>query len=133
LVHKSGQVEVLSRRGGLYEMAKEAIACQCKLADLVEKFRSGAQVDYDLLEKESRLLAPVSHVDPAHVLVSGTGLTQMGSADTRAAMDAKLTAGEADLTDSMRMFRMGLEGGRPGAGEIGVQPEWFYKGDGSIV
>ena len=36
-------------------------------------------------------------------------------------------------SDSMRMFRMGVEGGKPGAGKTGVQPEWFYKGDGSIV
>ncbi len=33
----------------------------------------------------------------------------------------------------MRMFRMGLEGGKPTDGEIGVQPEWFYKGDGSCL
>jgi hypothetical protein len=33
----------------------------------------------------------------------------------------------------MKMFRMGLEGGKPAAGQTGVQPEWFYKGDGSIV
>ncbi len=37
------------------------------------------------------------------------------------------------LTDSMRMFNMGLEGGKPAAGQVGVQPEWFYKGDGSCV
>src|SRR5690606_19738181 len=82
---------------------------------------------------ENRLLAPVCHADPAHVLVSGTGLTHLGSADTRAAMHAKLTGDEADLSDSMRMFRMGLEGGKPSNGMVGVQPEWFYKGDGSIV
>jgi hypothetical protein len=28
---------------------------------------------------------------------------------------------------------MGIEGGKPGEGKIGVQPEWFYKGDGSCV
>jgi hypothetical protein len=26
---------------------------------------------------------------------------------------------------------MGLDGGKPAKGRIGVQPEWFYKGDGS--
>jgi hypothetical protein len=36
-------------------------------------------------------------------------------------------------TDSMRMFLLGLEGGKPRNGEIGVQPEWFYKGDGSSI
>jgi hypothetical protein len=39
----------------------------------------------------------------------------------------------ATLTDSMRMFKLGLEGGKPGPGREGVQPEWFYKGDGTIV
>jgi hypothetical protein len=33
----------------------------------------------------------------------------------------------------MKMFRAGLEGGRPGACEIGEQPEWFFKGDGGVV
>jgi hypothetical protein len=30
----------------------------------------------------------------------------------------------------MKMLRMGLEGGKPAAGHPGVQPEWFYKGNG---
>jgi hypothetical protein len=38
-----------------------------------------------------------------------------------------------NATDSMKMFRMGVEGGKPRAGEIGVQPEWFYKGDGRSI
>jgi hypothetical protein len=33
----------------------------------------------------------------------------------------------------MRMFRMGVEGGRPEPGRVGAQPEWFYKGDGSVL
>jgi hypothetical protein len=36
----------------------------------------------------------------------------------------------AGASDSMKMFRMGLEGGKPSGGGPGVQPEWFYKGDG---
>ncbi|HET7413401.1 MAG TPA: AraD1 family protein, partial [Pararhizobium sp.] len=36
-------------------------------------------------------------------------------------------------TDSMKMFRMGLEGGKPAEGSAGVQPEWFYKGNGRTV
>ena len=31
------------------------------------------------------------------------------------------------------MFRMGLEGGKPAGGEVGVQPEWFYKGNGIMA
>ena len=37
------------------------------------------------------------------------------------------------LSDSMKMFQIGLEGGRPAAGGIGAAPEWFYKGVGTIV
>ena len=33
----------------------------------------------------------------------------------------------------MRMFRWGLERGRPAQGAIGAPPEWFYKGTGSIL
>ncbi|EQD59979.1 sugar transporter, partial [mine drainage metagenome] len=44
-----------------------------------------------------------------------------------------LAAGDAGQTDSMRIFREGLEGGKPAAGGPGAQPEWFYKGDGSSV
>ena len=46
-------------------------------------------------------------------------------------MHAKLNADPDNLTDSMRMFQLGLEGGKPAPGEVGVQPEWFYKGDGN--
>jgi hypothetical protein len=37
------------------------------------------------------------------------------------------------VTDSMRMFQWGMEGGRPMQGEIGTAPEWFYKGNGSML
>jgi hypothetical protein len=33
----------------------------------------------------------------------------------------------------MKMFRMGIDGGKPAPGAVGVQPEWFYKGDGSVL
>ena len=78
------------------------------------------------------LLCPIDHPDPAHLLVSGTGLTHLGSAEGRDKMH-KAAAGGENLTDSMRMFLMGEEGGKPAPGTAGVQPEWFYKGDGSIL
>jgi hypothetical protein len=83
----------------------------------------------DLAEVE--LLSPIDHPDPAHLIVSGTGLTHLGSAQSRDDMHRAVAGGAA--TDSMRMFQMGVEGGKPGAGRVGVQPEWFYKGDGGIL
>jgi len=40
---------------------------------------------------------------------------------------------DAEMTDSMKIFRMGLTGGKPAQGQIGIQPEWFFKGVGTCV
>jgi hypothetical protein len=77
-------------------------------------------------------LAPIDHPDPAHLYLTGTGLTHLGSAESRDKMHALAAAGGAQ-TDSMRMFLDGLKGGKPAGGGVGSQPEWFYKGDGSSV
>jgi hypothetical protein len=78
-----------------------------------------------------RLLAPIDHPqEPTRCLVSGTGLTHLGSARDRQAMH---TSAPEQLTDSMKMFRSGIEGGRPEPGRIGTAPEWFYKGPGTIL
>jgi hypothetical protein len=41
--------------------------------------------------------------------------------------------GAQTVTDSMKMFQIGMEGGKPARGMIGASPEWFYKGTGSIL
>src|SRR5205085_1788112 len=73
----------------------------------------------------------IAHPDPAHLYLTGTGLTHLGSAEGRDKMPKAASGGQ--LTDSMRMFQMGLEGGKPEGGGPGAQPEWFYKGDGSCI
>jgi hypothetical protein len=107
-------------------LASEAVAHGATLATL-----AGARCREEINLTDVTLLSPIDHPDPAHVLISGTGLTHLGSAEGRDKMHKAAASGQA--TDSMRMFLMGLEGGKPAAGEAGVQPEWFYKGDGSII
>ena len=116
-----------------YALAQAAIARGTTLEALAQPALAGTPIPYDALLREQRVLTPLAHPDPAHCLVTGTGLTHTGSASARDAMHQKLSAGEEQLSDSMRMFKWGMEGGRPAAGQPGVQPEWFYKGDGSIV
>ncbi|MGR2740512.1 AraD1 family protein [Billgrantia sp. Q4P2] len=116
-----------------YTLARRAIATGQSLADAVEAAQTETRLDYQQLIDEKRLLPPLTHPDPAHCLVTGTGLTHLGSADTRSAMHAKTQMSEAELTDSMRMFKLGVEGGKPAPGETGAQPEWFYKGDGDCM
>lgn len=109
-----------------YELAKAAIAAGTSLADLIASRGEDQAVDLAALAAAGKLDCPVRHPDAAHMFLTGTGLTHTGSASARDSMHAD-TAG---MSDSMKMFRMGLEGGKPKAGERGVQPEWFYKGTG---
>ena len=113
-------------------LAQQAIESGLSLRKLIADRGVGKPVDLLRALKERRLLPPIDHRDPAHVLVTGTGLTHLGSAEGRDRMHKDLSD-PSKLTDSMRMFKLGLEGGKPGKGETGVQPEWFYKGDGSII
>lgn len=118
----------------VYALAAEAADTRTSLSTLARDRATGDRLEYDAVyigESDWRLLAPIDHpVDPARCLVSGTGLTHHGSAANRNAMHG---SSDADLTDSMKMFRLGMEGGRPGPGRIGAAPEWFYKGCGTIL
>ncbi|MBF0679232.1 MAG: GguC protein [Devosia sp.] len=133
-VTRNGETRRVEGTSTVYELALAAIGATQSLADIVDQRGIGAAVDKAALLSEGRLLAPIDHPDRAHLHVTGTGLTHLGSAATRDAMHkANGDKPEAELTDSMKMFRMGLEGGKPTAGQRGVQPEWFYKGNGNIV
>lgn len=120
----------------IHDLALRALADGQTLDDAVSAHLGDIDHDYARLLAEQRVLAPLQHPDPAHCLVTGTGLTHTGSASTRNAMHQKQAAqseDEASLTDSMRVFRWGVEGGRPTDGQPGAQPEWFYKGNGDVV
>lgn len=127
------QVRALRRWRSSYELAQAAIATRQSLPSLVDGALDTDAVSYQALRTEHRLLTPLMHPDPAHCHVTGTGLTHLGSAAARDAMHQGLQHDQAALTDSMKMFKLGLADGRPAPGCSGVQPEWFYKGDGSIV
>lgn len=114
----------------VYGLAQQAIRQQMTLVSLVEQHMVAQRVSYAALVEEGRLRFPLDHPDPAHMLVTGTGLTHLGSADAR---DRMHKAQSQTLTDSMKMFQIGLEGGKPAPGQVGAQPEWFYKGDGRWV
>jgi hypothetical protein len=117
--------------GSTRELAIRAIDAGISLAEAVARGGFGEEADPSAELAAGRLLAPIDHDDPAHLMMSGTGLTHLGSADARDRMHRM--AESEKQTDSMRIFLEGVEGGKPPAGEVGCQPEWFYKGDGSQV
>ena len=127
-----GEARAINGAASVYALALEAADAGKSLADVIKARGLGDVVDLAKARDEGRFLPPITHPDPAHLHLTGTGLTHLGSAATRDSMHKKTTeAAEETLTDSMKMFRMGLENGKPKAGEKGVQPEWFYKGNGS--
>lgn len=118
----------------LYSLARAAVTTGEELTALAVNHLSDGTLDYEQIYHgiaDWKLLAPIDHpAEPARCVVSGTGLTHFGSARDRQSMHV---VKEQELTDSMKMFQWGMEGGRPAAGEIGIAPEWFYKGNASML
>ena len=131
-IDDDGGVAPLARFETTYQLARKALAERKTLEQLVAAEPLDPRVAFADLLRDGRLLPPLTHPDPAHCLVSGTGLTHLGSAAARDAMHAKLTDTN-ELTDSMKMFKAGVESGKPSAAKPGMQPEWFYKGTGRNV
>ena len=129
---------LLREADSVFALAGKALSESRRLSEIVAQLLSDHILSYDAIfdgQSEWKLLAPIDYPSqPQRVHVSGTGLTHLGSARDRQAMHAAQTTGEAaQMTDSMRMFEWGRQQGRPAEGAIGIAPEWFYKGDGSIV
>jgi hypothetical protein len=124
---------VLKGVATVYELAQGAIGRGASLAAAVQERLTKQGESYDKAAAEQRLLPPIDHSDAAHCWVTGTGLTYRQSAKARDDMHVDTGAAAKPKTDSMRMYELGLEGGKPAPGKVGVQPEWFYKGDGSCI
>ena len=126
-------LRVLAGVACTYDLALAAARTNTSLEALARTKIGVETVSYDEVINEKRLLPPLDHPDVYRCLITGTGLSHLGSAAARDSMHVKLQKEESELTDSMKMFKWGVEGGKPAAGKIGTPPEWFYKGDGRCV
>ena len=116
-----------------FGLATEAIEKQTALQEIIEQRITDEKDDLKRIIDEKRIRVPFHHPDPYRQLITGTGLSHLGSASARDSMHAKISERDEELTDSMKMFKWGVEGGKPGKNKIGAQAEWFYKGDGDWV
>jgi hypothetical protein len=122
----------------VYELAQQCLSIGQSLSEHASAAAKGEVLDYNVIYSGTskwHLLAPVDVPGASsRLMISGTGLTHLGSAKERQAMHlADVHRAAETATDSMRMFQWGIEGGRPADGEIGIAPEWFYKGNGSML
>ena len=117
-----------------YDLATRAIGNDKKIKDFINLYLSDETIDYSSVyngESEWKLLPAFDHPDNVmSCVVSGTGLTHKNSALNRQMMHQSSTD---KPTDSMQMYQWGVEGGSPEKGNIGTQPEWFHKGNGSML
>ena len=131
-VSPDGNASRIASVSTVYDLAFRAIAQHMGIEDLIGSLGVGESVDLSRAASEQRLLSPIDHPDPAHLYVTGTGLTHLGSAESRDSMHRAATK-STEQSDSMKMFLMGVNGGKPANGPTGIQPEWFYKGNGETV
>src|SRR5688572_28073009 len=95
-----GPPRLVRRAASVRDLALKAHRSKRSLRKTVEAHGLGKPVDYDALIAERRLLAPLDHPEPSRMIVALTGLTHLGSAQSRDAMHVKLQG--AELTDSMK-------------------------------
>lgn len=73
LVESADQLRVLDFEGGTWALAQAAIAEGCSLQAMVDRHLGEQRLDYNQVIAQGQLLPPITHPDPAHCLVSGTG------------------------------------------------------------
>lgn len=125
----NNDVQVLKNVDTTYALFMFAEDKGIDMAEAARMLLSEEHLDFRKLTDEKRLTVPLNHPDPYHTWITGTGLTHLGSASSRNAMHQK-SADDLNPTDSIKMFRMGIENGKMYNGLPGIQPEWFYKGNG---
>jgi hypothetical protein len=119
----------------VYDLANSSLNTGLKISEIVSENLSETLLDYDEIcygQSDYQLITPIHHpIDPRFLMVSGTGLTHSASAENRNKMHEAINNNVA--TDSMKMYQIGVDGGKPNAGKIGAQAEWFYKGNGTVL
>ncbi len=123
-------LNVITGEKTTYDIANLALSKGQSLTATITELGTEKSINYQECLENGLVTIPIHHPDANHFFVSGTGLTHLGSADAR---DKMHSSNSSDETDSIKMFRWGIENGKPETGSVGVKPEWFYKGDGTII
>jgi hypothetical protein len=126
-------VRFLRDCSSIYELAQIAMESGKKLGDSARERLQNHLVEYDPFyngRSEWRLLPPIDHPGARSLSAFWQRSHSHRSARDRQSMHANASE---QVTDSMKIFRWGVEGGRPEAGGVGISPAWFHKGTGSAL
>ncbi len=114
---------------GIRALALEAIETQSTLPTLIGNHLTDQVIDLAAALEAGRVLCPIDHPDPAHLIVGGSGLSHKSWVD----LEPDHGGDESAWPDHFKTLMWGLRGGKPATGEWGAQPEWFYKGNGDVL
>jgi hypothetical protein len=128
-------LQLIESAKSVLQLVEIAVQRDVTMEAIIQELGYGEKLAYDNIydgKSDWQLLPCFDYPEePLKCMLSGTGLTHKASAENRQKMHDAASA--ENLTDSMRMYLIGLENGKPDNGEIGAQPEWFYKGNGSVL
>src|SRR5690606_10273876 len=72
-----GTARIVNDTASVYDLTIAALSSHGGLAALIEAKGLGDTVDRAAILAEGRMLSPIDHPDPAHLYVTGTGLTHL--------------------------------------------------------
>ena len=115
-------VRLLEGFYSIYGLAQIAIEVPTKLSEVAHPRRPSDKLGCELIHTGGSEWQTLPAIDLPQVsaccLISGTGLTHIDSARGRQSMHVTVTE---ELTDSVKMFRWGVEGGRPRMNPVRVE------------
>ena len=88
---EGGQGRAVKGAKSVYALAMEAANSGKSLKAVIDAKGLGDEVDLEAAYADGHLLSPITHPDAAHLHLTGTGLTHLGSAATRDSMHKKAT------------------------------------------
>ncbi|SLN73472.1 Fumarylacetoacetate (FAA) hydrolase family protein [Roseovarius albus] len=110
-------------------LAMGVVNSQTNLPAVVNDHLTDEVIDLGAALESGRVLTPIDHPDPAHLLVSGSGLSHKAWVT----VEPDHGTDESTWPDHYKTLMLGQRGGKPATGNWGAQPEWFFKGNGDII
>ena len=109
----------------LFNAVLESVTSARALSELIELQLSDEILDVEKLQIENAFTFPVSHQHNDATWIGGTGLTHSNRALIRKVMEE---IPENKLSDSQKIYQLGIKEGKLKAGISTARPEWFFKG-----
>jgi hypothetical protein len=92
---------VLGGVESVYALAMKAADDGKTITEATQDIAVTDSILYDQVWNTGRLLPSILHPDPAHLFVTGTGLTHLGSGSTRDSMHQKVVGAEESLSEAL--------------------------------